>query len=129
MNRRELLALAIGAAGASAALAGCGPAGAPGQQTVSFEAAETATVPVTIEGIPEVATIRQSTGKPTEFTLREESSARTLRVVAAPGVAVPANITSASYVVVTGTYDRGERTFRATQVETRVPNRDQQPRG
>jgi cytochrome c-type biogenesis protein CcmE len=96
---------------------------------VSFNAAQQSTQPVTVEGIPEAASLKKETGKPTSFTLREETTANTMRVVAPPEVTVPANFTSASYVVVTGTYDAAQRAFVATQVETRVPTREQQPRG
>lgn len=112
-----------------AGLAGCGGGGAPTQQTVSFTAAQQATQPVTVEGIPETASLQKQTGKPTSFTLREETSANTMRVVAPLEVTVPANFTSASYVVVTGTYDPAQRAFVATDVQTRVPTREQQPRG
>jgi hypothetical protein len=124
----------LGAAAAGLLLtAGCGGApgggGGSGPQTVSFQTAEQAGAVVTVEGIPDTASIRKRTGEATEFTIREEASGRRLQVVAPQGVTVPANITSASYVLVTGQYHPEERTFRATQVETKVPNRDQQPRG
>jgi hypothetical protein len=112
----------------AAGVAGCAPPQA-GPKTVSFQAAEQASTPATIEGIPEFSSIRQGTGKPTEFVIREESSARKLQVSAPPDVPVPANITSANYVVVTGTYDAAQRKFVATEVRTRVPTREQQPRG
>jgi len=121
--------LGVAAAGMLAAAAGCGGGGAPSQKTVSFATAQQATQPVTLEGIPEVASLQKQTGKPTSFTLREETSANTMRIVAPEGVTVPANFTSATYVVVTGTYDAAQRAFVATNVETRVPTREQQPRG
>lgn len=111
------------------ALAGCGAATEPQAAAVAFSTAETSKEPVTIEGIPDTMSLRQETGKPTEFDVTEESSARKLKVVAAPEVAVPSNFTSAKYVTVTGTYDPAERVFRATQIQTRVPTREQQPRG
>ena len=121
-------ALLAAIAAGSAALSGCGGAPVPRSATTSFSAAETSTAPVTIEGIPQRATIRRDTGKPAEFTIMEESSARRMQITASPEVTVPANLESASYVTVTGTYDPKERTFRATDVQTRVPNRDTQAR-
>jgi len=120
----------VGAAGAAllllgGLLAGCAPASAP-QRTVNFAAAATATTPVSIEGILVKDSLVRNTGKPTEFTLREESSATPMKVTAPVEVSVPANITSASYVQVTGTYHAGNRQFVATQVETRVPTREEQ---
>jgi hypothetical protein len=117
------------AVAALAGVAGCGGGGAPAQEHVSFNAAQQSSQPVTVEGIPDVASLKKETGKPTSFTLREETTANTMRVVAPAEVTVPANFTSASYVVVTGTYDAAQRAFVATQVETRVPTREQQPRG
>ena len=119
----------LAAVAAAAALSGCGAPSGTGSQTVSFAAAQQATSPVTVEGIPVHASLKRETGKATEFVLREESSANEMKVVAPDGVAVPANFSSASYVVVTGTYDAAERRFNATEVRTRVPNRDQQDRG
>ena len=52
-----------------------------------------------------------------------------MKVVAPAGVEVPANFSSAAYVVVTGSYDAASRRFNAAQVETRVPTREEQPRG
>jgi hypothetical protein len=129
MNRRRWAGRAalLGAAvSTGAAASGCG---APVQSTnVPFTAAETSTTPVTIEGMPRRESIRRETGKPTEFSMMEESSARRMQVLVAPDVTVPANLDSASYVTVTGTYDAKERKFRATDVATRVPNRDTQAR-
>jgi len=119
----------LATAGIVAGLAGCGGGGTPAQQAVSFANAQLATQPVTVEGIPETASLQKQTGKPTSFTIREETSANTMRVIAAPEVTVPANFTSATYVVVTGTYDAAQRAFVATDVQTRVPTREQQPRG
>lgn len=110
---------------ASAGCAGGGSADAP----VSFAAAQSATTSVTVEGIPDTTSLRKESGKPTEFTIREESSANTMRVSAPPEVSVPSNLTSASYVLVTGTYDPEQRVFVATEISTRVPTREQQPRG
>lgn len=114
---------------ALAGVAGCGGGGAPAQEKISFANAQQATQPVTVEGIPDTASLQKQTGKPTSFNLREETSANTMRVIAPPEVTVPANFTSASYVVVTGLYDASQRAFVATSVETRVPTREQQPRG
>jgi hypothetical protein len=127
VSTRILLFSAL--AGWLGALAGCNSPESGGAATVAFAAARQATGPVMIEGILEAASLRRDTGKPVEFTLREESSANQMRVVAPPEVTVPANITSATYVTVTGTYDGEARRFVATRVETRVPTRDEQPRG
>lgn len=121
--------LAAAAVAAALTTAGCGGAGGPQQETVSFASAEQGQGPVAVEGIPDTASIRRESGKPTQFTIREESSAREMRVVAQPEVNVPANLSSASYVTVTGTYDPTQRVFNATEVQTRVPTREQQPRG
>lgn len=111
----------------AAGLAGCGGGGAaPGSRLIDFATAERATAPVMIEGSLEPTSLRRNSGKPVEFTLREESSARKLDVLAPEGVAVPSNITSSSYVTVTGTYDAAQRKLVASSIETRVPNRDQQ---
>lgn len=126
--RRLFAALLTGAL--LPALAGCGGGGGAGETApVSFAAAQSAAAPVTVEGIPNTGSLRKESGKPTEFTIREESSAKEMHVSAPEGVSVPSNFTSASYVVVTGTYDASQRVFVATQVETRVPTREQQPRG
>lgn len=113
---------------AVAALAGCGGGGGAAAP-VSFAAAQSANAPATVEGIPNTSSLRKESGKPTEFTIREESSAKEMRVSASPEVSVPANFTSASYVLVTGIYDPIRRVFIATQVETKAPTRDAQPRG
>ena len=110
-------------------LAGCGGGGgggAGGSPIVSFANAEQATVMSTIEGRLERGTLRQQTGKPTEFTLREEASANVMRVVVPQEVTVPANITSSYAVTVTGMYNPAERRFLASEVTTRVPTREQQ---
>jgi cytochrome c-type biogenesis protein CcmE len=115
---------------AAVAMSGCGGGAGGGEVApVSFAAAQAASAVVTVEGIPNTSSLRKESGKPTEFTIREESSAKEMRVSAPPEVTVPANFTSASYVVVTGTYDSAQRVFVATQVETKVPTREQQPRG
>ena len=106
-------------------LSGCG-SGASGPKLVSFAFSEKATVPVAIEGRLEPGTLSQKTGQPTEFTLREEASARIIRVTVPSGVTVPANITSSYAVTVTGLYDPAQRKFVASGVETRVPTREQQ---
>jgi cytochrome c-type biogenesis protein CcmE len=111
------------------ALAGCGGGGGGAVAPVSFAAAQASSTPATVEGIPDTASLRKESGKPTVFTIREESSAKEMRVSAPAEVSVPANFTSASYVVVTGTYDASQRVFVATQVETKVPTREAQPRG
>jgi len=108
--------------------AGCG-GGEPQAKVISFATARQATVPVTIEGIPDQSSVRTDTKTGTAFRMREEASAETMAVTAAPDVTVPSNLVSALYVVVTGSYDAATRTFKATAVETRVPNRDQQRRG
>lgn len=108
-------------------LAGCGGDGAaPGSRLIDFATAERATAPVLIEGSLEQSSLRRDSGKPIEFTLREESSARKMAVLAPEGVTVPSNITSSSYVTVTGTYDAAQRKLVASSIRTRVPNRDQQ---
>ena len=107
-------------------LAGCGSDPAPtGPPRVSFQAAENATAPVSIEGILEPGSLARQSGQPTEFQLKEESSARKLTVTA-PDSQVPSNITTSLYVTATGTYDAAEKRFVATEIRTRVPNRAQQ---
>ena len=124
--KRVVLVAAV--AGGALGISGCG--GPPaGPQTTSFAAAQQATGPSTVEGIPIHASLKRETGKATEFVLREESSANEMKVVAPADVTVPANFSSASYIVVTGTYDPSSRQFTASEVQTKVPNRDQQPRG
>ena len=111
----------------AAIAAGCGgDAAAPGSRLIDFATAERATATVMIEGSLEPTSLRRDSGKPVEFTLREESSARKMAVVAPEGVAVPSNITSSSYVTVTGVYDAAQRKLVASSIQTRVPNRDQQ---
>jgi hypothetical protein len=106
-------------------LSGCGPPPEE-RKIISFRTAEQATVPVTVEGRPEAGTIREETGKGTEFTLFEEASANRMQVSAPAGVAVPSNLKSATSVVVTGTYDAKQRKVIATEVRTKVPTREQQ---
>jgi hypothetical protein len=125
--RRGILAVLI--AGLGLGLSGCAGGGGGDVAPVSFAAAQSAAVPVTVEGIPDTASLRKESGKATEFTIREESSAKTMRVSAPPEVTVPANFSSASYVLVTGTYDAEQRVFVATEVRTRVPTREEQSRG
>lgn len=113
--------------GMALSLVGCAPpAGAPERAAVKFSTAESGEGTVTVEGRPEQQTLRRATGKPTEFTLFEEWSARRLKVIVPPEVSFPSNFTTATAVSVTGSFDRKERVFRAEAVETRVPNRDQQ---
>jgi hypothetical protein len=73
--------------------------------------------------------MRKETGKPTEFMVKEADTDQSMRVSAPPEVSVPANLSSATFVVVTGTYNAEQRTFVATRVETKVPPREAQPRG
>ncbi|MGV3719590.1 MAG: cytochrome c maturation protein CcmE [Actinomycetota bacterium] len=128
MRKKMQRLCAVLAMAAAMAVSGCSGGGGEAAP-VSFAAAQAATTAVTVEGIPNTTSLRKESGKPTEFTIREESSAKEMRVCASPEVTVPANFTSASYVVVTGTYDPTQRVFVATQVETKVPTREQQPRG
>ena len=121
-------ALGVTAALAVLLLPGCG-GGAPPAARVTFAAVETAAGPVTVEGVPDLASVRKETGKDTELTLREEGSGDRMTVVAPAGISVPANLTSARTVVVTGAYDSARRALVATEIRTRVPNRDQQDRG
>lgn len=107
-------------------IAGCGGESAPqGPPSVPFISIEQATTPVTIEGILEPGTLRRQTGRPTEFELKEEASAKKL-IVMAPDSQVPSNITTSLYVTAVGIYDATEKKFVATEVRTRVPNRSQQ---
>jgi hypothetical protein len=114
------------AVAAVALLAGCGASDAP---AVPFATAQGGTGPVSIEGVPDTSTMRKETGKPTEFMVKEADTDQSMRVSAPPEVSVPANLSSATFVVVTGTYNAEQRTFVATRVETKVPPREAQPRG
>jgi hypothetical protein len=97
--------------------AGCSPP-PPRQALTSFAAAEQAAQPVTIEGIPIRDSITRSSQGAMEFTLREESSAREMKVLAAPDL-IPANLGTARYATVTGTYEPVEKQFRAARIDTR----------
>ena len=121
----QLRWLAIGAIGV-ASLAGCVGKDAP---VVPFSTAQGGAGPVTIEGVPDTSTMRKATGQPTEFLVTERESSQILKVSAPPEVSVPANLTSATFVSVIGTYDTEKRAFVATRVETKVPPREEQPRG
>jgi hypothetical protein len=106
--------------------AGCAGKEAP---VVPFATAQGGTGPVTIEGVPDTTTMRKETGKPTEFLVTEKATSQMLKVSAPPEVSVPSNLSSATYVSVIGTYDSEKRAFVATRVETKVPPREEQPRG
>jgi hypothetical protein len=108
-------------------LGGCGGGG--GARPLSFGEAEKAAAPATIEGAPDTASIRRDTGKPTEFTVREDGTGQRMSVLAPADVAVPSNLSSATWVSVTGKYDASQRRFIATEVEPKVPPREKQPRG
>jgi hypothetical protein len=81
--------------------------------------AERTQAAVTIEGIPLRGSFRTQKEGGTAFILREESSAREMRVSAPPGVTVPENVESLPYVLASGRYDPAKRMFVATEVRAR----------
>ena len=110
-------------------LPGCGGGFAAPPRVTFAEVKKMSGGLVTVEGVPDHASLRKDTGKPTEFTLREEASGDRLTVVAPVDLPVPANFSSARSVVVMGAYDAARRSLIASEIRTRVPNRDQQDRG
>ena len=105
--------------GALIGLAGCDAPAPRGTQTIAFVGAERTQAPATIEGTPLKGSYRTQQEGGTAFILREESSAREMRISAPPGVAVPENVESIPYVLVTGRYDPAKRMFVATEVRPR----------
>jgi hypothetical protein len=107
------------ALGAAVCLAGCDAPAPRGTQTVAFVGAERTQAPVTIEGIPLRGSYRTPQEGGSAFILREESSAREMRISVPPGIAVPENLESLSYVLVSGRYDGEKRMFVATEVKAK----------
>lgn len=110
-------------------LAGAGCMMGKDAPVVPFATAQGGVGPVTIEGVPDTSTMRKATGQPTEFLVTEKDTSAVMKISAPPEVNVPSNLTSATYVSVIGTYDAEKRAFVATRVETKVPPREEQPRG
>lgn len=109
-------------------IGGCGGGGAPPADVpaVTFAQAREGGVGIHVAGQLEPGSLRQATGEPTRFTLRERSTRETLDVEAGQDVSVPANLISAKEVRLTGTWDTLSKRFNASEVVSRVPNRDEQ---
>lgn len=92
----------------------------------SFREAMETTGAVRVAGALEPSSVRRDSVRGVEFVLREPGTSATIQVRAQVGIPVPANLTAAESVVVTGRYDRSTAVLQAESVETRVPPRERQ---